>query len=165
MSGGGFLRANWDEGSQGKTIHSESRHDEKTALASASPSRPSQEERNWASLTHATILLAPWTGIGGAIASLLIWATKRGESPYIGWQSLQAWIYQFMGSALFAALGLLAVFPPEGIIRAYRRELIVCAIALLLPAFLGYGCYGAYACSKGRDFKYLVIGSVLSPRK
>ena len=97
------------------------------------------------------------------VASLLIWATKRDESPYIAWQSLQAWIYQLTVPVLFAAVGFLAAFPADSIIRAHRRELIVCALALLLPALMGYGCYGAYACSKGRDFKYPLIGSLLSP--
>jgi uncharacterized Tic20 family protein len=158
LSGGGL------PGEKGERPRGERGILEGTSPEAISPSSPSQEDRNWATLAHASILLAPWTGVGGVIAALLIWATRRGSSPYVARQSLQAWTYQLMVPALLAAVGLLAFLSPESAIGGYRRGLIVFGLAVLLPALVGYGCYSAYTCSQGRDFKYLVIGWLITRR-
>jgi uncharacterized Tic20 family protein len=121
-----------------------------------------QEERTWAILAHASILLNLVTGFGGVVVAFVIWAVKKEESKYISFQSLQAWVYQLAMLVVSVILWVIvAVF--SGVVSATG----VCAplVCLTVPAgivaqiaLIGYGCYGAYACSEGRDFRYLIIG-------
>lgn len=95
------------------------------------------------------------------VAALAIWISKKGSSRYIAWQSLQAWAYQLAFPMVLAGLGALAWFIFPDWKRLHIRGLVVTAVLMVLPAFVGYGCYGAYSCAQGRDFRYLVIGVLL----
>ena len=122
---------------------------------------PTRDERTWAALAHATILLAPWTGVGGMVASFFLWAEKKEDSAYIGWQGLQAWAYQVAVPALVAVLALAGWGLAGGWLRAQARALVAVAALMVLPAYIGYGCYAAYQCAQGQDFRYFALGRLL----
>lgn len=137
---------------------------------------PTQDERIMAALSHGAILL-PFTG---AIVPIVVWITQKDKSPYIAFQSLQALVYHgililgwFIGMACYIAsfitpfLGMavagsggddaFGLFPliPFGVFG-----LILCSGAV----FLAYGLIAAILCLQGKDFRYLLIGDVLSRR-
>jgi uncharacterized Tic20 family protein len=63
------------------------------------------DERFWAALAHASILLFGF----GAIAALAIWITQRKKSAYIAFQSLQALLYQTVQSIVFMLVSLVII--------------------------------------------------------
>lgn len=121
-----------------------------------------QDEKTWAALAHATILLG-WTvglataGLLGPAAAFVVWLIKKEESAYVGDQALQSLVYQsvvvifsWLMWAVIAALSAIVV----------GLCLIPFGILLNLGAVI-YGCYAAYVCSQGRDFRYVIIGDVV----
>ncbi len=76
-----------------------------------------------------------------------IWIFKRRSSEYVGFQALQAFIFQaftgfvafVLGSAINTGVGLLV---------------------LVIPIL--YGMYGAFRCNQGQQFRYVFIGDLLS---
>ena len=105
----------------------------------------------WASLAHAVILLNVLGLFMGTavIFTMGIWLFKRRTSEYIGFQALQAFIFQ--SASVFLAIMLGALLPPLFVI-------------VMLPASL-YAMYGAYRCNKGQEFQYIFIGDLITSLK
>ena len=120
-----------------------------------------QDEKTWAALAHASILLNLVTGFGGVIAAFLIWLLKKEESEYISFQSLEAWVYQaamlVASVILWVVVAILTTIASALVVTIPLLCLIVPAGIVAQIALIGYGCYGAYACFEGRDFRYLLI--------
>jgi len=117
-----------------------------------------QEEKTWAALAHASILLNLFTAVGGPVAAFLIWLIKRESSSYVGFQALQSLVYQLAILVLGVLGGLVATILSAVVVG-------ICCWLLLLPAGLAamiYGCYGAYMCSQGADFRYWLIADLLT---
>lgn len=116
--------------------------------------KPTQDERLLAAIVHTGIFF-------GFLGTIVIWLTQKDKSMYVGFQAKQAFLYQIF-LFIFGILGLIMfiiLFIP----------LIFLGIGfLLLLIFLmyilgwAYGFYGAYKCWKGEDFKYVVIGDMVS---
>lgn len=117
-----------------------------------------EEERTWAILAHLSILLSVLTGgLLGPVAAFTIWLIKRDQSPYIGRQALQSLIYQLVVVVLSWIMWI-------GIAVLSMLVIGVCCIPggiLIDLAAVGYGCYAAYVCSLGREFKYPLIGNMV----
>ena len=119
-----------------------------------------QDEKTWAALAHASILLALVSGGPlGPIAAFIIWLVKKDESPYIADQAMQSLVYQVAVSVLnwimWIGIGVLAIV-----------VIGLCCIPLgilVSLACLAYGVYGAYQCSLGKDFRYFLIGDLVKP--
>jgi uncharacterized Tic20 family protein len=119
-----------------------------------------QDEKTWAALAHASILLALVSGGPlGPIAAFIIWLVKKDQSAYIADQALQSLVYQVAVSVLnwsvWLGIGVLSVVVVG-----------ICCIPLgilVSLASLLYGVYGAYECSLGKDFRYILIGDMLKP--
>ena len=117
------------------------------------------DEKTWAVLAHVSILLAAITvGLLGPVAAFVIWLVKKDESDYVAKQALQALIYQIVVAVLswimWGAIVLLSI-----------AVIGICLIplGLLLDlAAIGYGCYAAYACSLGQEFKYPLIWEMIA---
>jgi len=120
----------------------------------------SYEDKLWASLAHASILLSLITfGLLGTVAAFVIWLVKRPVSPYASQQALQAAIYQLIVvviSWIAWAIVIVLIFAVIGLCL-----LPLMGILQLVP--VAYGCYAAYACSQGRDFRYWLIGGLVAP--
>jgi len=117
-----------------------------------------QEEKTWAVLAHASILLSLLTaGLGGPIAAFVIWLVKKDQSAYVGRQALQSLVYQLVVDVL--------LFIMWGGIALLSMALVgLCCVPfglIITIAPVVYGCYAAYACSLGRDFNYWLIGDMI----
>ena len=116
------------------------------------------DEKTWAMLAHLSILLAAITvGLLGPVAAFVIWLVKKDESDYVAKQALQSLIYQIVAAVLswimWIVIAVLAVF---------MIGLCLIPIGLLLNlAAVGYGCYAAYVCSLGQEFKYPLIWDMI----
>ena len=116
------------------------------------------DEKTWAILAHVSILLGAVTaGLLGPVAAFVIWLVKKDESDYVAKQALQSLIYQIVVAVLswimWIVIAVLAVF---------MIGLCLIPIGLLLNlAAVGYGCYAAYVCSLGQEFKYPLIWDMI----
>lgn len=117
-----------------------------------------QDEKTWAALAHASILLSLLTvGIAGPIAAFVIWLVKREQSPYIGRQAMQSLVYQVVVDVL-----LLIMWGAIALLSLIMVGLCCIPFGLIITAApVVYGCYAAYACSLGRDFSYWLIGDMI----
>ncbi len=133
-------------------------------IPSPLPSLPTKEERLAAAAAHGGILLNLLTGIGGLVLALILWLHYEGRSKYVGWQALQALVFQ--GVVLLAGLVIGTIAAGLWLLTLLLVRLIVgycflpftVGFSLLFAAlFLGslfYGCAGALAALNGQDFAY-----------
>jgi uncharacterized Tic20 family protein len=142
-----------------------------------------QDERVLAGLAHGSVLLGPFTNsIGGIVAALVIWLVEREKSAYVGFQALQALVYQ---AVVFAVTSLvmccwvvvwLAMWLPATIADPVAYQDVPPAglwtgmILLVVPLGIWgltilYGLWGAVRTLGGHDFKYAIIGNWLKSQK
>ncbi len=143
-----------------------------------------QDERILAALAHASVILPFW----GLIGAIVVWATQREKSRFVGFQALQGVVYQlciillgFVGGACYMCsfFGMFLTMPagifamedlanPDafgGLVAMLFTFLTgffpfcVMGIFLLIGAvFVLYGLYGAARVLQGQDFRYAIIG-------
>ncbi len=133
------------------------------------PPLPTKEERLAAAAAHGGILLNLLTGIGGLVLALILWLHYEGRSKYVGWQALQALVFQ--GVVLLASLIIGVIAAGLWLFTLLLVRLIVgycflpftVGFSLLFAAlFLGslfYGCAGALSALNGQDFSYRWVSS------
>ncbi len=117
------------------------------------------DEKTWAILAHVSILVGAITaGLLGPVAAFVIWLVKKDESDYVAKQALQSLIYQIVVAVLswimWIAIGVL-------IMVGIGCCLVPLGVLLNLAA-VGYGCYAAYVCSLGQEFKYPLIWDMIT---
>lgn len=132
-----------------------------------------------AGLAHASILLGLLTsGLGGPIAALVIWLTQRDDSRWVGFQALQALVYQLLGLVVaflsiicWFVLWLGSLIPvmvsPDQYAEAPPPAFFASFVLLCIPFTIGilwtlYGLWGALRAWRGEDFRYLLIGNALA---
>ena len=133
-------------------------------------------ERTWAGLAHASILLGLFTnGIGGIGVALVLWITQKDKSPYAAFQAMQSLVYQVMTYILvfllFSCWGgvwMLMLIPailgnPEALNGAPPTVMWVGLALMVIPFGVwllttAYGVLGAVRCFQGHDFRYLLVG-------
>jgi uncharacterized Tic20 family protein len=145
------------------------------------------EERNWAAIAHASILLSMLVGIATAgIGSLLlaliplgIYGAYREKSRYVAYHALQATVFQLAGLIVYV-LGLILLIVLTVLAWAVAGVLTVVLVGVLLMpvavavtvvlvlfalafplALTGYGLYAAVETGQGRPFRYAIIGEWL----
>jgi uncharacterized Tic20 family protein len=139
-------------------------------------SLPTQEERTWAALAHASILLFGF----GSIAALLIWIAQRKKSAYVAFHALQALLYQTLEMVLFIFFGLVAGIFSFGLtilvavlnrsnlgensfLLVFAAEFIPLLIFLFFAAvYVAWAAVMAVLCLTGRSPRYPWIGSWLA---
>ena len=137
----------------------------------------SMEERLLAAVAHASVII---TGVG-VLVGILIWLTQKEKYPYAVKQAVQAAIYQLIGTILIVGLwmvdgllGLLSIIPIIQHPEMYENTvpwLVWASLVFMIVPFVVmfvwwiYGCWAAYRSWKGVDFRYLLIGRVLSSEK
>jgi uncharacterized Tic20 family protein len=134
-----------------------------------------QNDRIMAALAHVTAILP----VMGVIAPIIIWATQRERSEFVGFQALQAAIYQLLivfawilGMACYMCSIVFMIIPAS--FGQYRGgdfsaewlgvffPFLVLGLVLVGGiAFVVYGVVGAVLVLQGKDFRYLLIGSWL----
>jgi len=117
------------------------------------------DEKTWAMLAHLSILLGVITaGLLGPVAAFVIWLVKKDESDYVAKQALQSLIYQIVVAALSWVMWIFI-----GVLSVFAIGLCLIPIGLLLNlAPVAYGCYAAYECSLGHEFKYPLIWDMIT---
>jgi len=145
------------------------------------PAGATQDERILAALAHASVILPFW----GLIGAIVIWATQREKSRFVGFQALQVITYQlvlivggFLGVACYMCSFFLMMFLglPIGALAAQNMAtpdffggllaIIISAFPFCIMGILGlvglayvlYGLYGAVRVLQGHDFRYAIIG-------
>jgi uncharacterized protein len=148
---------------------------------------PTAEERNWAAIAHASILLSmligmATAGIGSlllALVPLAIYAAYREKSRYVAYHALQATVFQLAGLIVYVlALIVLIILTVAGWLLAGVLTVVLVGVllmpvaiaitvllvifALVFPlALMGYGLYGAVETGQGKPFRYAIIGEWL----
>ena len=138
-----------------------------------------QEEKALAGLAHGSIVLGIFTnGVGGIVATLVIWLLQKEKSAYAAAQALQALVYQaatmIVTMLAWCCWGVLwvAMFLPPLLANpgAYQTApppgLWIGLILMIIPFTIWglsilYGLWGAARCLGGHDFKYAIIGNWL----
>ncbi len=119
-------------------------------------------------LAHFSVLLNLITGFLGVVAPLVIYLIYKDRSRYVGFQALQAFVFQLIW---WGGGGLLigAVWAVTGVLSAIiigllciPFALIATLIFLLMPLVaLVYGVYAGVQCNQGQDFRYWLVGDWL----
>jgi uncharacterized Tic20 family protein len=122
-------------------------------------------ERNWAMLSHLTILINLFTGFLGPLLAFIIYLVYRDRSRYIAYQSLQSTIFQLVvwvgAGLLIGAMWLLTLILSIVLVGllCIPFTLLGTILLMIVPlASLVYGVYGAVKCSHGEDFQYWLVG-------
>jgi uncharacterized Tic20 family protein len=134
-------------------------------LTKPAPALSPEDERTWAMMAHLSVLANLVTGFLGPVAALVIYLVYKDRSRYVGYQSMQAFVFQLIwwvgGGALigiiWAITGVLSVII-IGILCIPFSILFTLALALLPLGALVYGVVGAVECSQGNDFQYWLVG-------
>ena len=136
-----------------------------------------QEDKVIAALSHLTILMS----FLGLIGTIVIWVTQKDKSEYVGFQALQAMVYQitllmfwFLGMGCYACsfLSVFLLIPGGAALSDGSEEVVgpIIAIGMTVPflifglmfvgfvVFVIYGIFGAITTLRGREFKYAIIG-------
>ena len=161
-----------------------------TELATPIKAGPTSNERIWAALAHASVLLTFALGVstGGlavivaALVPLAIWLVFRDRSRFVAFHAMQATIFQL--AALAAWLGLLVlglvVLIPAWIAAILLMVVLIgflllpvvlvltiavaAALALLPFAVLVYGLFGAFEVYGGKPFRYWMVADWIEGR-
>jgi uncharacterized Tic20 family protein len=136
---------------------------------------PTQDERVMAALSHISALIA----MMGVIAPIVIWATQKEKSKYVGFQSLQALAFQLtmiaiwiigMGCYMCSFFGMFAsiTFASSGPSQSENPLLLIPVFIPFLTmgimfigifVFIVYGVIGAIMTFQGKPFHYFIIGN------
>lgn len=133
----------------------------------------SQEDRLFAALSNASIIFST----PGIFVPIVIYATQRKKSAYVGFQAIQALYWQitaFIFSVLTSSCMVGAIFIPILYATASKNErfldvsgggIVIAMIASMFLmifgnlAFVIYGLIGAVKTYRGKDFRYIFIGN------
>jgi hypothetical protein len=125
------------------------------------PPLSASDERQFAMIAHLGVLLNLLSGFLGVFVPLVIYMMYKDRSRYVGYQALQAFIFQLVwwvgGSILAGAAWFLT-----GVLSAFVIGIlcipIACVFGVMPLVALGYGIYGGIQTSQGQDFKYWLVG-------
>jgi uncharacterized Tic20 family protein len=133
----------------------------------------SQEVRLLAAISHASVL---FTNIG-FLVPIVIYLTQKKKSSYLGFQALQALIWQFVMfvfTILTSSCMVGSIFIPILLTTASQNErllellgggvfvAVIISVFLMIfgnLAFVIYGILGAVMTYQGKDFRYVFIGN------
>jgi hypothetical protein len=141
---------------------------------------PALNERTWAALAHASVLLtfvlgiasAGWAVLLAVLVPLAIWLAFRDRSRFVAFHAMQATVFQ--AALLLAWVGLLVVglviLVPAWIVTILLLVILVgllllpltLVLTILVPGVLAalpfaglvYGLYAAFEVYAGRTFRY-----------
>jgi uncharacterized Tic20 family protein len=161
-----------------------------TALATRAETGPTSNERIWAALAHASVLLTFILGVTtgglavivGALVPLIIWLAFRDRSRFVAFHAIQASVFQL--ASVVAWIGLLVVgaviLIPTWIVTILLSLVLIgllllplvlvltialpAALAVMPLAVLVYGLYAAFEVYGGRDFRYWLVADWIELR-
>ena len=119
-----------------------------------------QDERLWAALAHASILLNLVTAFLGVIAPLIIYLVYKDRSRYVAGQAMQAFVFQlvwWVGGGILVGLAWAAVAFLTIVLVGILCVPIAIIVSLIPVAACIYGIVGALQAYEGREFRYWLI--------
>ena len=129
-----------------------------------------ENEHTWAALAHASTLLnlaAP--GLGGIIASLVIYLSFKERSIWVAFHALQATLFQLLllAAIIFIVggswiIGFIFSFITIGFGAFFAVPVMLITFflgAFILLAGMAYGMYAAFQINQGNDFIYFWAGN------
>lgn len=130
------------------------------------------EERVWAALAHATVILFGW----GLVGPVLVWVMQRRKSAYASFHALQALVYQtffmlyymvvtFCLTLFFIAFifGFMMALEPSSM-NEPPMFIFIGEFLYFIAIFAAFGIYmllgliGAGLCLAGKNFRYPLVG-------
>lgn len=121
------------------------------------------DDRVWAALAHAAMLLNLPTGVLGIPVSLGIWFLYRDRQRWVAKQALQATVAQLVVILLIGlatgSLGIVAAF--FWLVLPLLLLPVACVAAVAALALFVYSLFAAIQVYSGRDFRYPVIGAIM----
>jgi len=161
-----------------------------TRLATRTESGPTSNERIWAALAHASVLLTFILGVStgglavilGALVPLIIWLAFRDRSRFVAFHAMQASVFQLASVVAWVGLAIVgvAVLIPTWIVTALLLVVLIgflllplalvltialpAALVIMPLAVLVYGLYGAFEVYAGRDFRYWLVADWIEKR-
>ena len=118
------------------------------------------EERQWAMISHLSVLVNLFTVFMGAVIPLVIYFLYKDRSKFVAFHAMQSFVMQVI---CFLGGGIITVVTATigGTIIPLIGSICGCLFALLPLAGLIYGVYGGMQVNQGKDFKYPVIGDLV----
>lgn len=133
------------------------------------PTVITSEDRTWAALAHASVVLsAIISGIGGIIAAFIIWLVYKEKSRFVAFHALQSLAFQVVtflivsvGVGIIWVIGFLFSLLTVGVGAIIAVPVMIVAmfagIAAGIAAFI-YQVYGAVQVLNGDSFRYFWVG-------
>jgi hypothetical protein len=118
------------------------------------------DERLWAAIAHASILLNLLTAFLGVITPLIIYLVYKDRSRYVAGQAMQAFVFQlvwWVGGGILVGLTWAAVALMSIVLVGLLCVPIAILVSLIPVAACIYGIVGALQAYEGRDFRYWLI--------
>lgn len=119
-----------------------------------------QEARQWAMISHLSVLINLFTVFMGTVVPLIIYFLHKDRSKFVAFHAMQSFVMQvvcFLGGGIItvvsAAIG--------GTIIPLIGSICGCLFGIMPLAGLIYGIYGGMQVNQGKDFKYPVIGDLV----
>lgn len=120
-----------------------------------------QQERQWAALAHASILLNMVTFILGTVAVLILYLVMRRRSSYVAFHALQSLAYQIIiwvgGWAVAIGVWILINALPDTMLTLFLMPLGFLINMIPMLGVVGGGL-GAMTVARGQEFSYPRIG-------
>ncbi len=122
-----------------------------------------EDERVWATLSHASVLAWPFTGFL-PVVPLIIWLLYKDRSARVGFHAAQSLWYQAAWAVIFVAAGTI------GVVGAILLTIFTLGLALIplsiAAVVLGlwpfvHQLYAAYSTFRGGDPRYPFIADRL----
>lgn len=136
--------------------------------------QPTSDEKVFAALAHASVLLS----FLGPIGATIVWVIQRNKSKYVRYHALQAMGYQALAFwvwlismfvVMFGVMGISiaitiatsesSVVPPEAMF--FIQPVIMLIIFGMWGVMFLIGFIGAVFCMLGKDFRYPILGNWL----
>ncbi|HUF36972.1 MAG TPA: DUF4870 domain-containing protein [Anaerolineales bacterium] len=119
-----------------------------------------KDERLWAALAHASILLNLLTAFLGVLTPLIIYLVYKDRSQFVARHAMQAFVFQlvwWVGGGILVGLSWTAVGFLSLVIVGILCVPIAILISLIPVAACIYGIVGALQAYEGRAFRYWLI--------
>lgn len=124
--------------------------------------------RNWAMVSHLSILLNLFTGFLGPIVALIIYLVYKDRSRYVAYQAMQSFVFQlvfFVGAGALAAILWVITIPLMLLIIGCCLAPIAVLVSVIPFAAVVYGVVGGIQTAQGDDFRYWLVSDWVMPQE
>ena len=124
--------------------------------------------RNWAMVSHLSILLNLFTGFLGPIVAIIIYFGFKDRSRYVAYQSMQSFVFQlvfFIGAGALAAFLWIITLPLMLLIIGCCLAPIALLVSVIPIVAVVYGVVAGIQTAQGDDFRYWLVSDWVMPKE